>query len=260
MQISVIVTTYNRPDALTRVLEGLSIQTQLPDEVIVADDGSTDETRQVAKAFSTGAVMPVVHLWQADYGFRVAAIRNKAIEKANGPYIVFLDGDCIPDPSFIQDHGRLAAAGFFFQGKRVLIDETLSPRFSAPTITTGRLKLLRSGHVANKHHLFHLPGLPASTSKRLSGIRSCNMGFFKSDLMAVNGFNADFEGWGREDSELVVRLYKYGLRRRQHNFAAICYHLWHPENPRNNLKHNDYLLEMAKVSDNYICRNGIFRR
>lgn len=261
MKVSVVVTTYNQPDALMRVLEGLSMQKRPPNEIIIADDGSGSETRCLVEAFIRNTTIPAYHVWHEDVGYRLSAIRNKAIQACNYEYIVFLDGDCVPDPNYIKDHDRFSAPGFFFQGKRVLIDMSLSPDFTVASIIGGNhIRLLRSKHVSNKHHLFRLPWLPVSTSKRLSGVRGCNMGFFKNDLLAVNGYNEDFHGWGREDSELVVRLYKYGLKRRQHNFAAICYHLWHPENPRHHLAQNDQLLAQAIASDSYICRNGISRR
>ncbi|MDY0221981.1 MAG: galactosyltransferase-related protein, partial [Desulfobacterium sp.] len=84
-------------------------------------------------------------------------------------------------------------------------------------------------------------------------------GFFREDLFAVNGFNQDFKGWGREDSELVARLYNYGLRRREHPFMAVCFHLWHLENDRENFMKNDALLNETILSGEYFCKNGLSR-
>ena len=261
MQISVIMTTYNRPDALAKVFSGLRRQISLPFEVIVADDGSAPETAALVKKLSGTAPFPVRHVWHADKGFRAAAIRNKAIRRATGDYLVLLDGDCIPDRHFIADHCRLAQRGFFLQGKRVLIEKRRTPAFRfADTATAARkVRLFFSSGIGNCHHLVRLPFFPASSSKSLSGVRSCNLGLFRDDLVAVNGFNEDFVGWGREDSELVVRLYNYGLKRKNHPFMAVCYHLWHPENDRSHLAVNDALLEKGAASDHYYCRKGLIR-
>ena len=262
MQLSVIMTTYNRPDALGQVLEGLGRQTRLPDEVVIADDGSGPETAAVIEKFQMTSSFPLAHVRHADRGFRAAAIRNKAIRKSSGDYIVSLDGDCIPERHFIEDHHHLARPGCFFQGKRILVDKTRAADFSFREIDTLAKKFiyfLRPG-IGNRHHLIRLPFLPARLSRSLSGIRSCNMGFFREDIYAVNGFNEDFEGWGREDSELAVRLYKYGLKRKTHSFAAICFHLWHLDNDRKCLAANDARLSQIMADETYFCNRGLTSR
>ena len=259
MKVSVIITTYNRPDALVRVLEGLKHQTRMADEVIVADDGSGPETADALRHFMKDAPYPLYHVWQEDRGFRAAEIRNKAIQKSSGSYLISLDGDCIPEKHFIDDHLKLAEKGYFYQGKRVIVSKGLTPAFTHEAVNSlpVLIKYFLSGKVSNAHHLIRLPMVPAWTSTSLNGIRSCNMGFFREDIFAVNGFNQDFVGWGREDSELAVRLYRYGLRRKSHGFMAICYHLWHEENDRAGLPVNDALLKQWIESDSYVCSNGL---
>lgn len=259
VKLSVVVTTYKRPDALRRVLEALIRQRRKPDEVLIADDGSGSGTREVVQRTARGADFPVRHIWQADRGFRVSRIRNRAVAAATGDYLVFLDGDCIPDGWFVMDHAALAREGRFFQGKRVLVDRTRAEDFDFREIPPagGRLKLLMSRHIGNRHHLLRIPGIPVVRSQKLSGIRSCNIGVFRNDFTAVNGFNEAFEGWGREDSELAVRLYRFGLWRSAHPFRAICFHLWHPENQRDRLSTNDRLLREAMTSDRYDCDRGL---
>ena len=259
MKISVIVSTYNRPEALAKVLEGLYQQTRLPDEIIVADDGSSDRTRQCVEELKRNYSVPTKHVWQPDEGFRLAKIRNEAIRVCTGDYIVFLDGDCIPDLHFTSDHERLAGRGIFVQGKRILVDQVWSDRFSYQTISSQRFRFLFSRHLGNRHHLIRWGWFPPIINRRLSGTRFCNVAIFRKDLYAVNGFNEAFEGWGREDSEMVVRLYKYGLRRKGHPFAAICFHLWHPENDRAHLAVNDQLLAEAKAADTFVCSRGLQR-
>jgi len=261
MQLSVIVTTYNRPKALERVIVGLQYQTRLPDEVIIADDGSGRETAELVQRLATSGPFPLHHVRHADKGFRAAAIRNKAIKKATGKYILSLDGDCIPERHFIADHEYLAEDGFFYQGRRMLVSKGLSTEFTYRKTNSAlkKLRLLMSGQIGNPHHLMRLTHWPPRISTSTVGIMSCNMGFWKNDLLSVNGFNQDFAGWGREDSELAVRLFKFGLKRKSHPFMAICFHLWHPQNDRRHLPDNNELLAAAQNSQQYICSNGIDR-
>ena len=259
MKIGIIVSTYNRPDTLVKVLNGLFCQTRAADEIIIADDGSGSDTREALAPFLDNPEIRCTHVWQEDKGFRLARVRNQAIKAALSDYLVFLDGDCIPQPTFTADHLALAQEGYFFQGKRVIVSREASPEF---TFEDTRSFAVRFGHLvrgglSNGHHIFRLPFWPAHTTSKRSGVRGCNMGFFKKDLLAVNGFNQAFKGWGREDSEIVVRLYKYGLRRKEHPFKAICYHLWHREYPREQIGENDRLLEQAAASQGYYCRQGI---
>lgn len=259
MKISVIVTTYNRPDALKKVLDGLLAQTCLPHEIIVADDGSGPETRQVLGPCLNSKAPVVRHEWQKDQGFRAARIRNKAILASRGDYLVFLDGDCIPERHFVADHQGLAEQGAFFQGKRVLVSQRASGMFHHNDTESvfKRMGLAFSSKVSNRHHLVRVPFSPSWKKTGLSGIRSCNMGIFKKDVLAVNGFNHEFIGWGREDSEFAVRLYKYGLTRKENPFRAICYHLWHKENSRDRLSANDALLAHSRKGNDYFCPQGL---
>ncbi|MCF8066982.1 MAG: glycosyltransferase family 2 protein [Desulfobacterales bacterium] len=259
MKISVIITTYNRPDALLKVLEGLQLQTRLPDEVRIADDGSGRETKASIIRFSKTAKYPISHDRQEDDGFRAARIRNKAIKQSTGEYIILLDGDCIPDKHLVSDYLELAEQGCFFQGKRVLIDRALSRSFSALEANSAiaKLKYFFSGRVSNRHHLLRLTMFPAHKSESMSGTRSCNMGFFRKDIYAVNGFNEEFVGWGREDSELVARFYTYGLKRKTHPFMAVVFHLWHEDNSRNKLQANDDLLRKTVEYKTIKCRKGL---
>jgi len=259
-KVSVIVTTYNRPDALKRVIQGLLFQTRVPDEVVIADDGSSEETQNLVKGFiNSSDQCRIAHVWQEDKGFRAAQIRNLAIKKTTGEYIISLDGDCIPEAHFIEDHLKLAKKGFFFQGKRLLVGKNLSKSFAFED-TKLKTKLLwqsLKNELSNIHHTFRVPFFPALTTTKLSGIKSCNMGFFRKDLYSVNGFNQDFIGWGREDSELAARLYNLGLKRREHPFLAVCFHLWHDENKKDRIGINDTLLKEQMESKLITCKNGI---
>ncbi len=259
MKISVIVTTYNRPSALKRVIEGLLHQTRLPDEIVVADDGSTDSTGQMLLPYLKHSSIKIKHVWQEDKGFRAARIRNLAIKESMGEYLLLLDGDCIPEKHFVEDHKALAQKGCFFQGKRIIINKAAEKKFNH-MVCNSKLKLMIcavKNEISNRHHIFRIPFFPSYTTQKLSGVRSCNMGLFKEDVRAVNGFNMAFEGWGREDSELVVRLYKFGVKRKENPFRAICFHLWHHENKRDDLEKNDRLLKQVQASESFLCRSGL---
>jgi len=262
MDIAVVVTTYNNPSSLERVLEALRHQTRLPDEVVVADDGSGEETRSVVAAFCAAAPFRVEHAWQENEGFRAAGVRNLGIRQTRAHYIVCLDGDCLPARCFVEDHQRLAEPGCFFNGKRVYLDRHVSKSFDYRDANTARtlFRLLLQGHITRAKHLARLSYLPAVRSRRLGGIKSSNLAFFRQDIVAVNGFNEDFVGWGREDSELGARFIAYGLKRKQHRFMALCFHLWHESETKNRVPENDHLLQRAIESGEYFCTNGLSQR
>jgi len=123
MRVSLIITTYNRPDALLLVLRSIEEQRTLPYEVIIADDGSTNHTKEVVTSFQEKSDIRVIHSWQEDNGFRAAKSRNKAISQSNSDYIVLIDGDVILHPEFINDHINNAQPSYFVQGSRVLLTE-----------------------------------------------------------------------------------------------------------------------------------------
>jgi glycosyltransferase involved in cell wall biosynthesis len=259
VKVSVIVTTYNRPGALKKVILALYRQTRIPDEILVADDGSGIETRELIAELGRKDGPPLCHVWQEDQGFRAARIRNMGILRSKGAYLILLDGDCIPTRFFVGDHLDLAEKGYFFQGKRALVNQKIADRFDfKDTLSFARLLCLTlSGGISNAHHIVRIPFFPCSRNRKISGTRSCNMGFFKEDVEAVNGFNHKFTAWGREDSEFVARLFKYGLKRKEHPFRAICYHLWHRESKATCLEKNEILLEQTLASPAWRCERGL---
>lgn len=173
--------------------------------------------------------------------------------------MIIMDGDCVPNRHYVADHLALAERGHFVQGKRVLLDSEASEGFDAHRANSiaGLLRDLAGGHLGNAHHLLRMPGFPALRSRKLKGIKGCNTAFFKDDAYAVNGYNEEFASWGREDSEFAARLYKYGLKRKEHPFAAVCFHLWHPQQPRGSLDRNEALLAGTLNREGYRCRRGI---
>jgi glycosyltransferase involved in cell wall biosynthesis len=261
LKVSLIIATYNNPIALKKVLDSILIQTRLPDEVFIADDGSDEDTAHVVKNFSVNASFPVFHVWQENRGFRLAKIRNEAIKQSSGDYIILLDGDCIVNRRFISDHLSLAESGCFIQGKRVLVSKDVVLAFdhthanSIPAL----IRMALQNRLSNIHHLIHLPLYPSIKNRKLKGIKGCNMSFFREDIIAVNGYNEDFVGWGNEDSDLAWRFFNYGLQKKVHPFMVICFHLWHPTN-KALTDTNKKILATAIASDEYFCRNGILKK
>ena len=254
---SLVITTYNSPEALDLVLRSALAQSEPPCEIIVADDGSTSDTARLVEMYHAAAKIPVVHVWQEDLGYRLSASRNRAIAVAKGNYIVLVDGDMLLHRDFIRDHRRLAIEGTFIQGSRVLLSQENTPQ----RLKTKNISFSFFGKgIENRKNTLRLPllsGLLALKTRSLHGIRGCNMSFFRNDCIRVNGFNEDFVGWGREDSEFAVRLVNSGILRRNVRFSALACHLGHRENPRQSLADNDRILEQAIAGKLTTCRNGI---
>jgi glycosyltransferase involved in cell wall biosynthesis len=255
--ISVIVTTCNREDALDATLRALATQTDPHFEVIVADDGSGPPTARVITAWLRRLGRPLAHVRHDDRGFRAAAIRNRAIVASSGASCVFLDGDCIPLPNFVAAHRRLAEPGWFVAGNRILVGRALTERIlreglKPETWTRRRWTALRLNGEINR--LLPLVRLPLGPLRRLGsrawlGLRSANLSVRRDDLVRVDGFDAAFSGWGLEDSDLVIRLMRSGIRRKDGRFATGVVHLWHPDSDRSRLPENSRMLDEVIGSD-----------
>jgi glycosyltransferase involved in cell wall biosynthesis len=263
--ISVIVATYNRPDTLDACLRSLAAQTDRNFEVIVADDGSDVGTAAVINEWSRRMSVPLKHAWHADRGFRLAEIRNRAIRLAEGDYCIFLDGDCLARPNFIAAHRGLMEPGWFVTGNRVLLSEAMTERalqlgarpedWKFSQWTWHRLR----GGVNRVLPLATLPfnKLRKRSPSKWSGARGSNMAFWLSDLIAVDGFDTSFTGWGREDSDIFIRMIRNRVRRKDGRFATTVLHLWHKEADRAQLKANDRQLEEVLMSDRIRAQHGL---
>ena len=240
INISVIITTYNQPQLLRLVLLALEKQTDLAFEVIIADDGSTQATADLIKCFQQKNILSIRHVWQVDDGFQAAKIRNKAIQAASGNYIIFLDGDCIPRPHFIEKHRILAAPGYFVGGNRSLLSSAFTAEIVTQSSSIESLNLFNYVLLGCKRKInrwFTLFLLPLGFLRyihpsRWRGIKTCNLAVWKNDLLSVNGFDESYVGWGYEDSDLVLRLLRAAVKHKSGRFATTVLHLWHPENHR----------------------------
>jgi glycosyltransferase involved in cell wall biosynthesis len=239
------------------VLRSVRNQRQLPDEVLIADDGSEEATRLVVMAHQTDFPVPLLHVWHDDQGFRLAAIRNEAIRQASGQYVVQVDGDMVLHSRFIEAHAQFARCGSYVQGSRCLL---------APALTRHLLRTRRhevswfARGLKNRQNAWYAPwisrfvGGPRDAERRTRG---CHMAFWRDDLLSVNGYDERFVGWGREDSELAARLIHAGVRRRNFKFGAVAYHLWHAEVPRDGYSVNEARYETTIREGRRRCDDGL---
>lgn len=263
--ISVIVATYNREDALGAVLRSLSRQTERHFEVIVADDGSRPATASLVETWVARMPVALKHVWHEDRGFRLAEIRNRAIRAGGGRYCVFLDGDCMARTDFVAAHRHLAEPGCFVTGNRVLLSRGLSERILSQGLEPECWSL--GDFIARRwrgdvNRVAPLVRLPLGTLRKLGGrrwrgARGSNMAFFRDDLETIDGFDASYTGWGREDSDVFVRLIRAGVRRKDGRFATGVLHLWHPERERSQLSDNEAKLELALRSGRWRALRGL---
>jgi glycosyltransferase involved in cell wall biosynthesis len=265
-RIAVIVTTYNRPDALAAVLEGLLAQTDSNFEVLVADDGSTSETAQVVQQFQARATFPIQHIWQEDDGFRAAAIRNRALAATTADYIIFTDGDCIPLADFVARHRLLSEPGCFLSGNRLLLAQEFTRQVLHEKIPVHLwrfgdwLQARIKGKINRLTPLLRLPDvawLRKRSPQRWQGAKTCNLSAFRADLLRVNGLDESYTGWGQEDSDLVVRLIRAGLTNKSARFSAPVLHLWHKENDRSHLEENQRRLQQVLTATHIRALKGV---
>lgn len=255
--VTLLVSTYNKPDYLRQTLLSVARQTVLPDEVVIADDGSTDETRQLINEIRT--LIPIRRVWHPDDGFRKCEILNKALAQATGEYIIQTDGDIVLGRHFVADHIALAERGWLVCGSRVY----LGPKTTERILNKGfsRFRGLFGSQHGSFANSFRIGWLGRYLSKRYdrkaTHIRGCNMAFWRQDLIAANGYNEDIVGYGAEDGEIVHRMRNGGVKNKMLKFGGIAYHLWHPFLSRDRLAANQNIHTRTKTKGITRCENGI---
>jgi glycosyltransferase involved in cell wall biosynthesis len=258
MKISLIIVTWNRPKALSLILKSIEKQKVLPDEVIIADDGSGKDTEQTILNFQKSFPVPLLHVWQEDRGFRAAAIRNRAIKFSSGDYLIFSDGDLFFHPEFIRDFKRNAKPGEALIGSRVFLKEQASKQRILKQNCKPVFPLVSSEIGTNRLNTIRFPLIykflqPLNYSPKLRGGL---LGVSRKNILAVNGWNEKFTGWGLEDTELVARLFNNGVVFRKIKFQAVAYHLWHRVLSREQVKQNQKLLDITVQKNLTWCNNG----
>lgn len=260
MKITAIISTYNRPDALKVILESILQQKIIPDEVIIADDGSGDETAEVISDFRKNFPVELNHVWHEDKGFRLAAIRNKAVKESSGDCLLFSDGDLIFHPKFFYDLKKNMSTQTALIGSRAFLTKSASSEIlknreiNAIHFTSKKIE-------KNRQNAIRVPGISKILpyKKFTASLRGGLLCAWKDDIEAVNGWNENFVGWGKEDTEFVARLSFLGIKLKKLKFAGITYHLWHPVLSRKNVAENDKILIDTISSGNKWCTNGLIK-
>lgn len=260
MKITAIILTYNQPDALRVIFNSILKQKSLPAEVIIADDGSDKETKKVISEYQKIFPIGLKHVWHEDKGFRGAAIRNKAIRESEGDYLFFSDGDLLFHPCFFSDLEKNVNPVTALIGSRVFLKKEATEAVFANK-TFKKITFFSEKIEKNRLNAIRILGLSkrlfyTEFSPKLRGGLLC---VAKNELFAVNGWNEDFNGWGKEDTELVARLSFNGIKLKKMKFAGITYHLWHPFLSREMVKKNEGLLTDTILNKRNWCPNGLIK-
>ncbi len=254
---ALLIATYNWVSALELILESVLKQTVLPDEILIADDGSTEETKQLIAHYKAKFTIPVHHIWHEDKGFRKAIILNKTIAKSISDYIIQIDGDCILHTNFVADHISFAEKRLYIYGTRVRIKKEYVPQF----LNNKKIYFnFFSKGIKKRPRSLRIPFLSNwfSPQEDISPkFRGCNTSFWKSDFIKVNGYNENLEGWGREDSELMIRFHHLGIRARRLKFKGIIYHLDHSESSKTNFQKNDTIQQETLIKKRIWIEKGV---
>jgi glycosyltransferase involved in cell wall biosynthesis len=259
---SVLISTYNRPHALQRVLEGLSQQALPADEIIIGDDGSTPETKVVIDRWCS-AGLPIQHCWHEDKGYRKTIIMNRAIQVATSDVLIFLDGDCVPLASFVRDHIEMHEQGCIHAGPRMLASPRLTAHIERHGIESRSIWFWVRARINRDINrlapLIRLPDGPwrRRTPHKWELVRGCNFSVARQAVLAIDGFEGALFGWGPDDSDMAVRLINNGMTVKSLRFAAPVVHLWHREEDRGHLQENLAYLQAALRERRTLARAGL---
>lgn len=254
--VALLISTYNWPQALELVLLSIVKQTKRPDEIIIADDGSKEDTKHLIARFKTEFNLPVKHIWHEDAGFRKSLILNKAVKQITSLYIIEIDGDIVIHPKFVADHLKAAQPGYFVQGSRSMITEEKSIEI----LKTKQIDFsFFTDGLYNRFNALRVPFFSIIFNLLYSNsyhTKACNLAFWKNDYIKVNGYDNGFEGWGGEDYEFAARLLHSGIRRKRLKMAALAFHIFHKDNSRSNRGPNDKIYRKTLSEKLTFCDNG----
>ncbi len=272
MNVSVIVPTYNRPRALKLCLTSLAGQSMVPSEVLIADDGSSSETRDFVQEIqgSLHDIFPIKHVWQEDIGFRKPKILNESVRKATGDYLVFIDGDCMAHRHFIRAHVEHSDPAAILGGKRVEIGRQLTEHLLKKGVILNRfnVRLLLDSLAGNSRKVEESIQIKNPLLRRLmhrdqitdDGIWGCNFSLYKDLFMEINGCDEDFLDGSLEDNDLGIRVLNLGKQVRSVRGLAIVLHLWHPSSwsfEGDKYRYNNQIIKRRIELKERSCKNGI---
>ena len=215
--------------------------------------GRCRKRKRVIETLKPNLSCPIKHVWQNDHGFRASRVRNKGVLQSKGDYLIFLDGDCLPRRDFIENHVNISEQGWFVRGNRIMMTKKLTHQVLKNKQQINQWSLLAwvkqriQGGIKRILPILHLKRFPFRKSKSTKwfGVKTCNLGIWRKDFYKVNGLDESYQGWGREDSDLAVRLINAGMKRKEGVFATAVFHFWHQEAARDSLNYNDELLQQC---------------
>lgn len=245
MNISLLITTFNSPGALDLVLRSVVSQSRAPDSVVICDDGSSFETGNIVRQWMSR--LPIRYVWQPDKSFRAARVRNLGASKTDAEYLIWIDGDCLIPKNFVEKHVKLGECGYLVAGGRCLL-----PALDTRCLLVEKESLDRA-FTYWKFWFFPLGFLRKKRPTAWEAVRSCNMAIYRNDLVLIDGFDESYSGWGREDSDFVVRLLRLGIKVKSARFAACVAHLYHAERSRDQLSVNDERFRKCLDDRSHIC-------
>ncbi|WP_442589790.1 glycosyltransferase family 2 protein [Pedobacter sp. AW31-3R] len=256
ISVALLISTYNWPQALELVLNTVAQQTRIPDEIVIADDGSGEETRQLIERLKQRLNLSIKHIWHEDKGFRKSLILNKAVKNITSDYIVEIDGDILIHKEFIADHLKAAQIGTFVQGSRAMITKEKTKEILKNKIT--KFSIFSSGLYSrfNALRVPFLSGIFKLDPSNPYHIKGCNLAFWKKDYLAINGYDNNFNGWGGEDYEFGARLLHSGIKRKRLKMAALGYHIYHKIHSRSNTGPNDIIYKKTLSQKITYSTNG----
>lgn len=263
---SLFLSTYEAPRHLELVCAALERQSERGFEVLFCDDGSGEETKRIIDEFRTLSGIPARHYWQEHQGFRKCRVLNRAAREAEGSVYIFLDGDCVPHRHFIRDHLEAQESGRYLAGRRVELGREISERLTPKQVRDGFFDwpnptLIASAARGDTEFLNRSVRWPWSPVRSLLGmdriadLKGCNYSIPRQALEAINGFDEQYEGYGREDTDVELRLQNLGLRIKSLKGLALQFHVWHPR--REFTPANDDRLADLKLSGRVRCKQGL---
>jgi len=254
--VGILIATYNWPEALELVFRSILQQTQAPDEILIADDGSRMDTERLINKYRSILNIPIKHAWHEDLGFRKGIILNKAVTLSSSDYIIEIDGDIVLHPKFVEDHVQQAQEGHFVQGARAMIGKATTEGLLRTKSTN--LSFFTKG-LKSRFNALRLPALSfivKSNPYSSDNTKACNLAFWRSDYIAINGYNNLFFGWGSEDCEFAARLINAGVTKKRLKLAAVCYHLHHEYNSKAQIKVNEQRYSDTLTNKVVFCVDG----
>ena len=262
MTSALIISTYNSPQVLSVIIDAISKQVQLPNEIIIAEDGNDIETLKIINFWKNKISLKFIHINQEDLGFRKALILNKAIQLAESDYIIQIDGDCIPHKYFIYDHINNANKGCYLYGTRVHIKKDYVPKFLWCYQNKNRKMIFSffSPNIKKRFRKIRLPFLSKLYFKKeiiSQKFRGCNTSFWRQDFIDINGYDNDFIGWGREDSDLMIRMHNNGIMSKRLKFVGIVYHLDHDQKDETGILKNNSIQTDSIINKKIKTTNGL---